>query len=181
MIRLEELTQFKGAVFRHFRGSFYTLVDIAIREADMTPMVIYRSLVLPPTVWTRPYHEFFEELSEEVLGNTTGQKFRFELVHDLSNIASSVSTEQLVTELFKREDNPFKDVAVKKDNIVDSFYEVGMMQYSKELGREYFETINAGFDTLEEAEEWLQSHFSPLYIIVRRLMLRDDFIPFDRF
>jgi hypothetical protein len=46
--------------FRHYKGGLYELVCEATLEADLTPMIVYRSA--DGSVWIRPKDVFFESV-----------------------------------------------------------------------------------------------------------------------
>ena len=51
--------------YRHYKGGLYELVCEATLEADLTPMIIYRSH--DGSVWARPKSVFFELIEVEGL------------------------------------------------------------------------------------------------------------------
>lgn len=75
-----------GKVYRHFKGNYYYIQEVALDSENMERMVIYRPLYerQDSKVWVRPEKMFFEEVPEGRKDNLTGQKLRFELCEDLS-------------------------------------------------------------------------------------------------
>lgn len=61
-------------VYRHFKGEFYIVEDIAYDSETLKKMVIYRALYNDNKLWIRPYTMFVEEV------NKNNQKHRFELI-----------------------------------------------------------------------------------------------------
>lgn len=74
-----------GKVYRHFKGNYYFVENIAYDSETKERIVIYRRLYekedLRP-LWVRPEKMFLSEIPERP-DNITGQKHRFELVKDL--------------------------------------------------------------------------------------------------
>lgn len=60
-------------IYRHYKGDYYIVEDIAINSESLEKMVVYRALYEDNTLWVRPYDMFFDEV------NKNGQKYRFEL------------------------------------------------------------------------------------------------------
>ena len=165
-----------GAIYRHFKGGYYLVTSVARNEADEKPTVVYQSVENIGQVWTRPVESFIQRVDTESPDNVTKQKHRFEPVFDFDLIEKSYTTQRLVAELLMREDNPFKDTIIRPETVVDTFYDVGMMRYSADVQRDFFEPACSGFSSAQEARDWLNSHYSPLYIIVRRLILREEYL-----
>lgn len=71
------LYNFKGFIFRHFKGDLYLLVDFAKHTETGEQMAIYKALYGDCGLYVRPYAMFVEEVpvGKE---NPTGQKYRFE-------------------------------------------------------------------------------------------------------
>lgn len=63
-----------GRVYRHYKGDYYLVEDIARHSETDEEMVIYRGLYEDGPLWCRPYNLFIDEV------NRNGQKLRFELV-----------------------------------------------------------------------------------------------------
>ena len=104
----------KNRMYRHFKGGYYYVEDIAVDTETGKETVVYRS-ISDGTLYCREIKDFTEEvLSRE--DNVTRQKYRFELVENLSNFLSDVSTQGLMDELFSRKDNPLLDFDLDKLN-----------------------------------------------------------------
>lgn len=74
-----------GRVYRHFKGNFYFVENIAYDSETQERMVVYKPLYNredSKTIWVRPEKMFLEEIPERP-DNITGQKIRFELVEDI--------------------------------------------------------------------------------------------------
>lgn len=75
-----------GKVYRHFKGNYYFVENVAYHSETQERMVVYKPLYNREdsrTLWVRPEKIFLEEIPQRP-DNITGQKHRFELVEDLS-------------------------------------------------------------------------------------------------
>lgn len=75
-----------GKIYRHFKGNYYYIQEVALDSETKERIVIYRPLYerQDSKVWVRPEKMFFEEVPKERKDNLTGQKLRFELCEELS-------------------------------------------------------------------------------------------------
>ena len=74
-----------GKVYRHFKGNYYFVEDVAYDSETKERMVVYKPLYNREDnrqLWVRPQKMFLEEIPERP-DNITGQKLRFELVKDI--------------------------------------------------------------------------------------------------
>lgn len=74
-----------GKVYRHFKGNYYFVEDVAYDSETKERMVVYKPLYNREDnrqLWVRPEKLFLEEIPERP-DNITGQKVRFELVKDI--------------------------------------------------------------------------------------------------
>ncbi len=72
-------------VYRHFKGNYYFVENIAYDSETQERMVVYKPLYEREDgkkIWVRPEKMFLEQIPERP-DNITGQKFRFELVDDI--------------------------------------------------------------------------------------------------
>lgn len=73
-----------GQVWRHWKGNLYQVMCVGTLEANMTPMVIYRSASGEGTIWVRPLIEFLGETYDRATTPSGSVKVlfhpRFELV-----------------------------------------------------------------------------------------------------
>lgn len=60
-------------IYRHYKGDYYLVEDIAYNSETMEKMVVYRSLYDDNKLWVRPYDMFLEKVDSAV------QNHRFEL------------------------------------------------------------------------------------------------------
>ena len=71
-----------GAKYRHFKGIEIEVLGIAKHSETLENMVIYTHLGTNE-MWARPEEMFLEETDvSQKAGNTTGQKYRFQLIEE---------------------------------------------------------------------------------------------------
>ena len=68
---MEEI-KIKG-IYRHYKGDYYIVEDIAQDCETLEKLVIYRALYGNSELWVRPLKDFLKEANKE------NQKYRFEL------------------------------------------------------------------------------------------------------
>ena len=76
-----------GKVYRHFKGNYYFVENIAYDSVNQERMVVYKPLYKrddSKNIWVRPEKMFLEEIPKRP-DNITGQNHRFELVENLTN------------------------------------------------------------------------------------------------
>lgn len=74
-----------GKVYRHFKGNYYFVENVAYDSETQERMVVYKPLYDRAdgrSIWVRSERMFLEEIPER-LDNITGQKYRFELVNTI--------------------------------------------------------------------------------------------------
>lgn len=76
-----------GRVYRHFKGNYYYIQEIALDSETRERMVVYKALYEKDdtngiTTYIRSEKMFIEEIPERP-DNITGQKYRFELVEEI--------------------------------------------------------------------------------------------------
>ena len=74
-----------GRVYRHFKGNYYFVENIAYNSETEERMVVYKPLYEREdgkNIWVRPEKMFLEEIPERP-DNITGQKVRFKLVEEI--------------------------------------------------------------------------------------------------
>ncbi len=75
-----------GKVYRHFKGNYYFVENIAYDSETTERIVVYKPLynrVDGRFLWVRSEKMFLEEIPERP-DNITGQKHRFELVEEIN-------------------------------------------------------------------------------------------------
>ena len=68
----------KNRIYRHFKGDYYIVVDIAIHSETGEKLVLYRSLYGDGILYARPYDMFISKVDKEKYPNVT-QEYRLEL------------------------------------------------------------------------------------------------------
>ena len=74
-----------GRVYRHFKGNYYFVENVAYDSETKERMVVYKPLYNREDgrmIWVRPEKMFLEEIPERP-DNITCQKVRFELVDSI--------------------------------------------------------------------------------------------------
>lgn len=74
-----------GKIYRHFKGNYYFIQDVALDSETKERIVVYRPIYdrNDSQIWVRRESMFLEKIDETRKDNITGQKYRFELVEDL--------------------------------------------------------------------------------------------------
>ena len=152
-------------VYRHFKGDYYLVTEVATDSDNQEPCVVYRSLK-SERVWVRKLKEF-ESLVPEEIENLTGQKYRFEKVVFANEALGRIPTNLLIKELYSRPDNPFSlvDIEKFKESIVQIKYVVTRKAHGSGLSNSL--VFVAVKNTYEEVVEYLENHLEPTAEIVR--------------
>lgn len=66
-------------IYRHFKGDYYLVEDLAKDSETGQDMVVYRKLYGDGSLWVRPKTMFLEEVDHHKYPDVQ-QKYRFELV-----------------------------------------------------------------------------------------------------
>lgn len=67
-------------VYKHFKGDYYIVEDVAIHSETKEKYVVYRGLYEDGKLYIRPYDMFMSEVDRVKYPNVE-QKYRFELQH----------------------------------------------------------------------------------------------------
>ena len=75
----------RGGVYRHFKGDYYLVEDVARHSETGEELVIYRKLYGDGALWARPKELFLSAVDREKYPNAK-QRYRFEL-QDIPSVA----------------------------------------------------------------------------------------------
>ena len=73
-----------NGIYKHFKGDYYLVVDVAKNSETEEIYVVYRSLYGNGNLWIRPIDMFLSEVDHEKYPKIK-QKYRFELQNIKSN------------------------------------------------------------------------------------------------
>lgn len=78
-------------IYRHFKGNYYLVEDIATDSETKEQYVIYRKLYDDNSLWIRPLDMFLSEVDHKKYPNVK-QRYRFEL-QEIKSIAEKFKGE----------------------------------------------------------------------------------------
>ncbi len=67
-------------IYRHFKGDYYIVEDVATHSETREKYVVYRALYGEPNLYIRPYDMFLSKVDKEKYPNVK-QEYRFQLQH----------------------------------------------------------------------------------------------------
>lgn len=68
----------KNRIYKHFKGDYYIVEDIAVHSETGENLVLYRGLYGDAPLYARPYSSFVAKVDRQKYPNVT-QEYRFEL------------------------------------------------------------------------------------------------------
>ena len=74
----------KNRIYRHFKGDYYIVVDVAQHSETDEQLVIYRTLYGDGKLYARPYDMFMSKVDREKYPDVK-QEYRFQL-QDIESI-----------------------------------------------------------------------------------------------
>lgn len=67
-------------IYRHFKGDYYLVEDVAVHSETREKLVVYRALYGDAGLYARPYDMFISKVDREKYPDVQ-QEYRFELCH----------------------------------------------------------------------------------------------------
>ncbi len=74
-----------NGVYKHFKGNYYIVIDIATNSETKEKYVVYRALYGDNNLWIRKLDMFLSEVDHEKYPDIS-QKYRFEL-QDIKSVS----------------------------------------------------------------------------------------------
>ncbi len=90
---MENELKIKG-IYKHFKGDYYLVEDIAMHSETQEVYVVYRRLYGDLSLWIRPYDMFLSKVDKEKYPNVE-QEYRFQL-QDIESVADRFNGKESV-------------------------------------------------------------------------------------
>lgn len=158
-------------IYRHFKGGYYIVKDIAVDEESGDVLIVYQSLQDGQT-WVRP-SVVFQSRVPEGKENPTGQEFRFERVTNFDNQLSMVPTHVLLDELGRRNDCPVVlSGKVWREEYLTGYFEDRYVD--RDTSYEDF-NVDLVHDSFEDAVSRVEKLQNPQMKVLKRVFVHQDF------
>lgn len=154
-------------LYRHFKGEYYYVTSISRDALDERTLLVNYFNICHPEYGncTRPLESFIATHEDDGRSikdrkdNITGQIRRFERIKDINFQLGSVSTEQLIDELRRREDSPIHELDIEglRSNVFCKDYIVGEAFEATEDTPRGVYTV-ARFDNQSQAQNYMDTH-----------------------
>lgn len=105
-------------IYRHFKGSLYKIITLAVHSETQEQMVVYQGLYGDFPVYCRPLSMFISEVDHEKYPEVS-QKLRFEKIDNLVNADTSVKTVQDAPFSIVKEDVEVEEITDEDNYAID--------------------------------------------------------------
>ena len=92
-----------GKIYRHFKGNYYIVLDIATHSETKEEYVVYRALYGNYTTYIKPYDMFASEVDHEKYPDVK-QEYRFELCEDEEAVKTVAFVDEVIGQIKLLED-----------------------------------------------------------------------------
>lgn len=149
-IKREEPKEYE--IYRHFKGSFYQIVAVAVHTETKEKMVVYRALKNSMHVFVRPLAMFMSEVDREKYPNVSA-KFRFtKIENEEVNITLGKEIDDNITSEINR--NETVDITqTKEDNEKNEAVDIAHQEGLEEKNGEVDITLEDDMDTRKYKED----------------------------
>lgn len=128
-------------IYKHFKGSLYQIVAVAVHTETTDRLVVYRSLTNPERVFARPLDMFLSEVNHKKYPDVKA-KYRFTLLEDMEEDANGIKEDDAPTPSEIKEDSDSKIANVLS----------GVVNVTKNVIESAKETISEKISVIETEE-----------------------------